>query len=44
MPSARTTPELRDAVNAALKKIKADGTYDKIVQKWFESGKLAAPR
>ena len=36
----KDTPELRAAVNAALKKIKADGTYDKLVQKWFES----APR
>jgi polar amino acid transport system substrate-binding protein len=35
----KDTPELRDAVNAALKKIKADGTYDKLVQKWFEAGK-----
>jgi polar amino acid transport system substrate-binding protein len=29
-------PELRSAVNTALKKIKADGSYDKLVQKWFE--------
>ena len=36
----KDAPELRAAVNAALKKIKADGTYDKLVQKWFES----APR
>jgi len=35
----KDTPELRDAVNVALKKIKADGTYDKLVQKWFEAGK-----
>ncbi len=35
----KDTPELRDAVNAALKKIKADGTYDKLMQKWFEAGK-----
>lgn len=35
----KDTPELRDAVNAGLKKIKADGTYDKLVQKWFEAGK-----
>ena len=35
----KDAPELRDAVNAALKKIKADGTYDKLVQKWFEAGK-----
>ena len=32
-------PELRAAVNAALKKLKADGTYDKLVQRWFEAGK-----
>jgi polar amino acid transport system substrate-binding protein len=35
----KDTPEIRDAVNAALKKIKADGSYDKLVQKWFEAGK-----
>ena len=35
----KDAPEIRDAVNAALKKIKADGTYDKLVNKWFEAGK-----
>ena len=35
----KDAPEIRDAVNAALKKIKADGSYDKLVQKWFEAGK-----
>ena len=35
----KDAPEIRDAVNVALKKIKADGTYDKLVQKWFEAGK-----
>jgi polar amino acid transport system substrate-binding protein len=28
-------PGLRDAVNAALAEIKADGTYDDIYRKWF---------
>jgi polar amino acid transport system substrate-binding protein len=28
-------PQLRDALNAALVKIKADGTYAQIVHKWF---------
>ncbi len=28
-------PGLRDAVNAALASIKADGTYDEIYKKWF---------
>jgi polar amino acid transport system substrate-binding protein len=28
--------ELIKAVNEALKKIKSDGTYDKLVKKWFE--------
>ncbi|HEY2024514.1 transporter substrate-binding domain-containing protein [Paraburkholderia sp.] len=28
-------PQLRDQLNAALAKIKADGTYNAIVQKWF---------
>ncbi len=35
----KDAPEIRDAVNAALKKIKADGTYAKLVQKWFEAGR-----
>ena len=35
----KDAPEIRDAVNAALKKIKTDGTYDKLINKWFESGK-----
>ena len=35
----KDAPEIREAVNAALKKIKADGTYDKLINKWFESGK-----
>ncbi|MEP7299615.1 MAG: transporter substrate-binding domain-containing protein [Burkholderiales bacterium] len=32
----KDTPAIRDAVNAALKKIKADGTYDQLVRRWFE--------
>ena len=35
----KDAPEIRDAVNAALKAIRANGTYDKLVQKWFEAGK-----
>jgi len=35
----KDAPELRDAVNAALKKIRADGSYAKLVEKWFEAGK-----
>ncbi|QTD45721.1 glutamine ABC transporter substrate-binding protein [Ottowia testudinis] len=30
-------PELTKALNDALAKVKADGTYDKIVGKWFQS-------
>jgi polar amino acid transport system substrate-binding protein len=30
-------PQLRDALNAALEKIKADGTYATLVKKWFSS-------
>ena len=28
--------ELLGIINMGLKKIKADGTYDKLVKKWFE--------
>jgi polar amino acid transport system substrate-binding protein len=35
----KDAPGIREAVNAALKKIKADGAYDKLVQKWFEPTK-----
>jgi polar amino acid transport system substrate-binding protein len=35
----KEAPAIRDALNAALKKIKADGSYDKLVQKWFEAAK-----
>ncbi|CAB3745805.1 ABC transporter arginine-binding protein 1 [Paraburkholderia humisilvae] len=30
-------PQLRDQLNAALAKIKADGTYEAIVKKWFST-------
>ncbi|MGN6315015.1 transporter substrate-binding domain-containing protein [Trinickia sp.] len=30
-------PQLRDALNSALEKIKADGTYAALVKKWFSS-------
>jgi len=35
----KDAPEIREAVNAGLKKIRADGTYDRLVQKWFEAGR-----
>ena len=31
----KESPELRDAFNAYLRKIKADGTYDKLVDKYY---------
>ncbi|MCD0502380.1 transporter substrate-binding domain-containing protein [Bordetella petrii] len=34
---SKRTPELTAALNAALKQLKADGTYDKVVGKWFEA-------
>jgi polar amino acid transport system substrate-binding protein len=30
-------PDLKNALNAALAKIKADGTYAAIVKKWFNT-------
>lgn len=35
----KDTPDLTKAVNAALAKIKADGTYATIVKKWFSATK-----
>jgi polar amino acid transport system substrate-binding protein len=35
MAIRKDTPELTRAVNAALAKLKADGTYAQIVKKWF---------
>jgi polar amino acid transport system substrate-binding protein len=37
MAVRKELPELTKELNAALAKIKADGTYDKLVKKWFES-------
>lgn len=38
MAVRKDLPELTKELNAALAKVKADGTYDKLVQKWFEAG------
>lgn len=38
MAVRKDLPELTKELNAALVKVKADGTYDKLVQKWFEAG------
>lgn len=37
MAIRKDTPELTKAVNDALAKLKADGTYDQIVKKWFSA-------
>jgi polar amino acid transport system substrate-binding protein len=37
MALRKDTPELTRAVNGALAKLKADGTYAQIVKKWFSS-------
>src|SRR5690606_14647893 len=34
---SKSQPQLRDALNAALKNIRDNGTYQKIVTKWFEA-------
>ncbi|MDB5847910.1 MAG: transporter, substrate-binding protein [Rhodoferax sp.] len=39
MALRKDTPELTKAVNEALAKMKADGSYAKIVAKWFPAGK-----
>jgi len=33
----KSKPELTAGINAALKQLKADGTYERIVNKWFEA-------
>jgi len=38
MAVRKDLPELTKELNEALAKVKADGTYDKLVQKWFEAG------
>jgi polar amino acid transport system substrate-binding protein len=38
MAVRKDLPELTKALNEAVAKVKADGTYDKLVQKWFEAG------
>lgn len=37
MALRKDTPELTRAVNGALAKLKADGTYAQIVKKWFSN-------
>lgn len=39
MAIRKDTPELTKAVNAAITKLKADGTYAAIVKKWFNADK-----
>ncbi|PJI52445.1 hypothetical protein CTI14_42315 [Methylobacterium radiotolerans] len=34
---------MRDALNGAIKKLQADGTYAKLSQKWFGHGHPGAP-
>lgn len=34
---SKSQPQVHDALNAALKKIRDNGTYQKIVEKWFEA-------
>lgn len=35
---SKTQPKLREDLNKALKDIRADGTYDQLVQRWFGNG------
>ena len=39
MAIRKDTPELTKAVNDAIAKLKADGTYNAIVAKWFPPAK-----
>lgn len=41
MAIRKDTPELTRAVNAAIDKLKADGTYAQIVKKWFSNNTAA---
>ncbi|MBS0389652.1 MAG: transporter substrate-binding domain-containing protein [Proteobacteria bacterium] len=41
MALRKDTPELTKAVNAALARLKADGSYAAIVKKWFSAGAAA---
>lgn len=41
MALRKDTPELTKAVNAAIARLKADGTYAAIVKKWFSTGAAA---
>lgn len=41
MALRKDTPELTKAVNAALARLKADGSYAAIVKKWFSAGGAA---
>ncbi len=40
---AKGNDELRNKINAGLKKIVADGTYAKIYQTWFDSNVPTLP-
>ena len=44
MALRKDTPELTKAVNGALAKLKADGTYAQIVKKWFSNTTTAAAK
>jgi len=37
MAIRKDSPELTKAVNGAIEKMKADGTYAAIVKKWFSN-------
>jgi polar amino acid transport system substrate-binding protein len=38
MALRKDEPQLTKAVNTAIAQLKADGTYDAIVKKWFPAG------
>jgi polar amino acid transport system substrate-binding protein len=42
IPVSKSEPGLRDAVLEALKRLQANGTYDKLLAKWLQGSAMPA--